>query len=736
MQLEAEQIFGLVDKLLFQNIETGFCIAILKPPGKARDVVIKGVLHGISVGQKISATGVWVQNEKFGLQFQASSFQFSLPDDKVGIEKYLGSGFIKGIGKTLAARLVARFGEKTLEILDSNPNLISTVSGIGQAKASSICQAWQQQREISRIMVFLRLKDVPVWLASKIYSRYGDQSIQKVSDDPYSLADEIWGVGFKTADDLAVKLGLDPESPKRIKSAIVSILKEIMQSGDLYLPLETLIESSIQLLKFESSWKPKLEKFCFELVEAGKLCVIFDGQERLASLSFAHGAERGISSRICAINSTKSLMDLDLKKIFDDLAVNVNKFGFAEKFELSQAQVEATLTSLGSKISIITGGPGTGKTTLLKALCGVLRSNGVKFKVAAPTGRAAKRVSECAHVHALTLHRLLEYDPTVGKFKRNEENILPFDFIIVDEASMIDVFLANGLLKALSHKCCIVFLGDVDQLPPVGPGNFLTDLINSDQIKTIRLNNIFRQAAGSSIVLSAHAINNGNFPEKADQAGPSDFVFLKQPDSDNILSILSDIYFNVLPKHKINPKNWIVLGPMHKGAAGCQAMNAHLQSIINPASKSGAGILIFGQEFRVSDRVMQIKNNYDKNVFNGDIGYVKAVDIGNRALSVIFGDTEHLYKSGELDQLTLSYAISIHKSQGSEFEAVTIPIFTQHFVMLSRPLIYTAVTRAKKLCIVVGQTRAFAIAIKNAKTSNRRTFLADLLIGKTLQYCF
>ncbi len=734
MQLEGEQIFGLVDKLLFQNIETGFCIAILKPPGKTRDVVIKGVLHGISVGQKISATGVWVQNEKFGLQFQASSFQFSLPDDRAGIEKYLGSGFIKGIGKTLASRLVARFGEKTLEVLDSNPTLVSTVSGIGQAKAASICQAWKQQQEISRIMVFLRLKEVPVWLASKIYSRYGDQSIQKVSSDPYSLADEIWGVGFKTADDLAVKLGLNLESPKRIKSAIVSVLKEIMQSGDLYLPLQALIESSIQLLKFDLSWAQKIEKFCFELVENGKLCIIFDGQERIASLAFAHGAERGIANRIGAINSTKSSIKFDHKKIFDDLTVNIKKFGFSENFELSQAQVDAILTAFESKVCIITGGPGTGKTTLLKALCGVLKTNGIKFKVAAPTGRAAKRVAECAYVHALTLHRLLEYDPTIGKFGRNDQNILPFDFIIVDEASMIDVFLASGLLKALGHQCCIVFLGDVDQLPPVGPGNFLTDLINSGQIKTIRLNNIFRQASGSSIVLSAHAINSGNFPEYQSQAGLSDFVFLKQVDSDNILNVLSDIYFNVLPKHKINPKNWIVLGPMHKGAAGCQAMNAHLQAIINPVSKSGPGILIFGQEFRPFDRVMQIKNNYDKNVFNGDIGYVKAVDTGNRALSVVFGETEHLYKAGELDQLTLSYAISIHKSQGSEFEAVTIPIFTQHFVMLSRPLIYTAVTRAKKLCIVVGQTRAFAIAIKNAKTSNRKTYLADLLSGKVLKY--
>ncbi len=733
MQQENEQIFGLVDKLLFQNSETGFCIAVLRPHGNLKEIIVKGVLHGIAVGQKISATGKWVQSEKFGLQFQAESFQFSLPEDSVGIEKYLGSGFIKGIGKTLAARMVAKFGAKTLQILDSNPRLISTVSGIGQAKANAICHAWLQQREISRIMVFLRSKDVPVWLASKIYNRYGDQSIQKVNQDPYSLADEIWGVGFKTADDLAVKLGLDKESPQRIKSAIISTLKEAMQSGDLYLPLEKLLELSIAILKFDKSWTERIEKICFELIKVGKLSVICDGQERFVCLAFCHGTERGISSRIQAIKSTKSSVKFNLKNIFDDLTVKSSKFGFSEGFEFSAGQIEAILAALSSKICIITGGPGTGKTTLLKALCGILRASGAKFKVAAPTGRAAKRVSECANVHALTLHRLLEYDPSTGRFKRNDENILHADFVIVDESSMIDIFLAGGLLKAIGHQSNLIFLGDVDQLPPVGPGNFLKDLMGSEQVKTIKLNNIFRQAAGSSIVLSAHAINNGKFPENYNHSG-SDFMFSKQDDSSKILSILNDIYFNVLPKNKISPNNWIVLSPMHKGLAGCQTINGHLQNIINPVSKSGPGVFVFGQELRVGDRVMQVKNNYDKNIFNGDIGYIKAVDIANKAVSVVFSNVEHLYKSHELDQLTLSYAISIHKSQGSEFEAVTIPIFTEHFIMLNRQLIYTAVTRAKKLCIVVGQARAFAIAIKNAKSSNRKTFLTEILTGKQLEY--
>lgn len=730
---KTEKIFGLVDRFLFQNLETGFCIAVLKASGKNKDVILKGALPGIAVGQKVSATGQWVRHEKFGLQFQAESFQFSLPDDKNGIEKYLASGFVKGIGPALAGRLVARFGEKTLDVLDENPKLVATVPGIGAGRATAIAQAWQRQREVSRIMVFLRAKDVPVWLASKIYSRYGDRSIEKVTSDPYSLSEEIWGVGFKTADDLAVKLGLSPEDPKRIRSAVVAVLREAMQAGDLYLAVGKLLETATEFLGFDASWYEKIEEIAQELARDGKLYIITDDENRLACLSYAYGAERSIAKRVDQVKQTKSAVKFDLKKVFDNLSTGPEKLGFPKGFELSEVQIQAVLSALTEKFCVITGGPGTGKTTLLKALCAVLKTSGAKFKLAAPTGRAAKRVSESTRFHASTIHRLLEYDPSVGKFKRNEQETLDADFLIVDEASMIDVFLANGLLKAVKHHCSIVLLGDVDQLPSVGPGNFLGDLINSEQIKTIRLNDIFRQAAGSGIVRAAHVINHGKFPTSS-EVSASDFAMVKQAGPDNLRAVLEKIYTQVLPKHKINPENWIVLGPMHRGMAGCQAINSHLQEMMNPKEKSGEGIFSLGQELRVGDRVMQIRNNYDKNVFNGDMGRVKALDKGNRALSAVFGSKEVLYKTHELDQLTLAYAVSIHKSQGSEFDAVTIPIFTQHFVMLSRPLIYTAITRAKKLCLLIGQPRALAIAIKNEKSSQRTTFLKELLAGKVLDF--
>ncbi len=723
-----EKILGLVNKILFQNLETSFCIAIVKLKGK--EAVVKGVMPGILVGQTISAAGVWTNHQKFGAQFQAESFEFALPNDERSIEKYLASGFVKGIGPALAARLVKSFGKQTFDVLDKSPEQVMRVPGIGQAKAEAIVRGWASQREISRIMLFLRTQNIPVWLANKIYHKYGDKSLHKITSDPYSLSDEIMGVGFKTADQLAIKLGLGVYDPKRLASALICALKEAMRAGDLYFEFDQLITKGLELLALETSFRELLVEALGELIEGKKVLLFCHAEKKMVCLPVALGAERGIARRIQALQQVKSAIDLDLKDTFDLLSTKPEKLGFRVGFEFSDEQKKAILTALQSKVSVITGGPGTGKTTLLRAVCAILKSKHVKFKIATPTGRAAKRVTESSRFLASTIHRLLEYDPTIGKFKRNEELTLDIDFLIVDEASMIDVFLGIGLLKSVKHSCQLLFLGDVDQLPSVGPGNFLADLIESDKVTTVWLKSIFRQAEGSAIVRSAHAVNAGQMPQPA--IGEfSDFLFFKQDEPEEMAQILSRIVHQVLPKYKIRPENWIVLSPMHRGAAGCQALNFCLQNLLNPKTATQACIINFGQEFRSGDRVMQIKNNYDKNIFNGDIGVVAAVDSGNKALAVNFGEQKKvLYKNFELDQLTLAYAVSIHKSQGSEFDAVTIPVFTQHFMMLSKKLVYTAITRAKKLCILAGQPKALAIAIKNQKSVQRVTFLRDILAGK------
>ena len=618
--------------------------------------------------------------------------------------------------------MVEKFGERTLEIIDKESGRLFEVGGMGEKRVNLIIVAWREQKEISRVMVFLKEKGISTDFAVKIFKTYGQQSIAKMQENPYCLADDIWGVGFKTADKVALKIGFEKDSLPRIKSGILYLINEATSNGHLYVELEDLKSKVISTLQLENECGPSLIKEALgELYRKEKIKLISKDEKHYLTLPQFYFSERGIANKLLKLQLKN---DRDYKFDFDQIYEDVRK---ADSFgiQLNEEQQKGVLSCLQSKITIITGGPGTGKTTLIKKLLEVLEKRRISFRLAAPTGRAAKRMFEGTKRSSETLHRLLEFSPTTMGFIKNEENVLPVDFLIVDEASMIDVFLMHSILRALRQNAHLVLIGDVDQLPSVGAGNVLGDLIASGKVDVVFLKQIFRQAEDSMIIVNAHKVNRGEFPTTALQGSRNDFRFIKEDDPANVFVLLRRIYANLLVKYGISSSESIVLCPMNRGIVGTQRLNQELQSILNPTQEKE--LMRFGQIYRVGDRVMQIRNNYDKFVFNGDIGNLVDIDQTDKVLKVRFGGRLLEYDFSELNELVLSYAVSIHKSQGSEFDAVIIPIFIQHFIMLQRNLIYTAITRAKKLCIFIGQVRAIAIGIKNDKGVDRLTFLKEFL---------
>ncbi len=719
-----EELTGTVDRFLFQSEDTGFVVLVLQTK-KSQTITVRGNLPGVSAGQQVTLQGAWVVHPKFGKQFEAQKCQACLPTSIIGLKKYLGSGLIKGIGPTYADKLVKKFGLDVLKIIEEAPHLLHRVDGIGPKRVEKITNAWQEQKEIANIMVFLQSKGISTVFATKIYKTYGQSAVSVINENPYRLADDIWGIGFKKADAVAQQLGFEHSSLKRITSGTLFALSQELSKGHLYCELDDLKEKIIQLLELDKeNTKQKMKMALHNLYDGGKIKLVspYNQEKHFVTLSQYYHSEKGVAEKIKKLVLRKTRLSLDLSKIYTKL--QAGKYG--NNILLNEEQHEGIMASLQNKVTVITGGPGTGKTTLIKTLLSILDEQHLRYKLAAPTGRAAKRIVEGTGRHAKTIHRLLEFDFSTFSFAHNEQNALQLDFLIVDEASMIDIFLAHALIKAVPLDAHIIFIGDVHQLPSVGSGNFLKDLISSNVIVSVKLINIFRQAKNSLIIVNAHKINNGEFPVSYLPDANRDYFFIKEDNPENIPLHLEKIYRKGLQKYNIQPNESVVLVPMHRGTAGTQKLNIDLQNIINP-EESGPNITFMGSTYKIGDRVMQLRNNYDKHVFNGDMGTIEQINIEDRTISVRYSERIVEYDRSDLNELVLAYAVSIHKSQGSEYSAAVVVLFTQHFTLLQRNLIYTAITRAKKLCIFIGQPKAIAMGVKNNKSFVRITFLKHFL---------
>ncbi|NLW28053.1 ATP-dependent RecD-like DNA helicase [Acetivibrio saccincola] len=707
-----EYISGVVERITFANEENGFCVIKIKSKGFSDLVTVVGNLASVNVGSILKLKGQWKMDSKYGRQFNAFDYREVVPATIAGIEKYLGSGLIKGIGPKYAKRIVRYFKEDTLRVIEEEPDKLINVEGIGKKRLEMIKKAWQEQKEIKNVMLFLQSHGVSTGYAVKIYKTYGDESINVVRDNPYRLADDIWGIGFKTADKIAQKLGFDKNSFERCRSGIAYVLNQLSNDGHCYATREQLISETVKMLEIEENL---VEGTLDKMIE-DKL-VIPDENNSIYLPPFYH-SEAGTAKRIREIVNAKCPLALsDLDKIIDDIQKEYN-------IVYDKVQIDAIKAAAASKFMVLTGGPGTGKTTTTLAIIKIFQKMGKTVLLAAPTGRAAKRMSETTGMEAKTIHRLLEYSPLEG-YQKNAENKLQCDVLIIDETSMVDIILMYNLLKAVKDETIVILVGDVDQLPSVGAGNVLKDIIDSGQVTFVRLTRIFRQALGSAIITNAHLINKGIKP-RLKCGKKSDFFFVEEEDPEKIPEVIKGLCTRRLPSYfNVDPVNDIqVLTPMQRGVAGAHNLNVVLQEALNP---SDVKIKYGGAVYRLNDKVMQIKNNYDKNVFNGDIGIITHIDLEDKTLIISFDENDVEYDQTELDQVVLAYATTVHKSQGSEYQIVVAPFTTQHYMMLQRNLLYTCVTRAKKAFVLVGTKKAVAIAVSNNKIQERNTMLSERL---------
>lgn len=715
---------GQIERITYTNEENGFTIAKLKVYGRPDLVTVVGNLMAPTPGEILKLTGEWANHPKYGEQFKIVQYKTTVPASVYGIQKYLGSGLIKGIGPVMAKRIVKEFGEQTLDIIEDHIDKLEQVAGIGRKRIKMIRKAWDDQKEIRNVMLFLQGHGVSSGYATKIFKQYGNRSIQVVKENPYRLATDIFGIGFVTADHIAERLGFDKNSELRAEAGILYVLHQLADEGNVYYPYEPLLNKCKEILGVEGGIIVK----AVDAIAIDRKIVIQKINEatgelkenRGVYLAKFHVTETGIARQIKALlKAPKSIRSFDSNKAASWVQERLS-------IDLAENQVQALRSAAENKVLVITGGPGTGKTTIINALLKIFSGLKVRIMLAAPTGRAAKRMSEATGYEAKTIHRLLEYSIQKGGFQKDDEQPLDCDLIIVDEASMIDTILMYYLLKAIPLKATFILVGDVNQLPSVGAGNVLRDIIASDVIPVVRLNEIFRQAKESQIIVNAHKINNGILPSFTPSGPGDDFYFIEQEDPEDVLRIILELVSDRVPRRfGFDPVDDIqVLSPMHKGTVGAGNLNLELQRRLNPCQE---GVTRGNRAFRTGDKVMQIKNNYDKEVFNGDIGRIARVDPEMREVDISFDGRNVPYDFTDLDEIVLAYAVSVHKSQGSEYPAVIIPILTQHYMLLQRNLIYTAVTRGRKLVIVIGTKKALAIGVKNDKTRKRYTFLEQRL---------
>lgn len=705
----------VVERITYQNPENGYSVMRVKVKGYDELVTLVGNLLEVPAGSVLLCEGDWKVDKRYGSQFVAQTWEEVMPATLYGIEKYLGSGLVKGIGPKFARLIVSRFGLDTIEIIETDIKRLYEVPGIGQKRVEKIAESWEKQKDIKNVMLFLQGYGVSTAYAAKIYRQYGKESIDTVKTNPYKLADDIWGIGFKTADTIASKMGYEKNDLRRLKSGVTYTLSHMAEEGNVYAEEDQLVKSAIELLDADEA---PVRQAISEMLQSEDL--IADA-EAIYMPPFYY-AEVGTANRL---NKLLDCVEGSLFNIIPDISVISKQTGV----EYDEVQAEAIREAVSSKVMVLTGGPGTGKTTTTQGIIAALKAMGLRILLAAPTGRAAKRMSEATGMEAKTIHRLLEYNPKDG-YKRNDDNPLEGDALIVDECSMIDLLLMNNLMKAIPAGMRLVLVGDIDQLPSVGAGNVLRDIIDSKRIPVIRLTRIFRQAQESRIVMSAHAINKGVFPDTSN-GKHTDFFFIQQDDPEQAVDTIVKLVKERLPNAYKRPTSDIqVLTSMQRGVVGAANLNMALQTVLNPGQVS---LNRSGYSFRQGDRVMQLRNNYDKEVFNGDLGYIERVDMEDRTLFVCFDGRTVEYDVSELDELTLAYATTIHKSQGSEYPIVVMPVLMTHYVMLQRNLIYTGITRAKKICVLVGTKKALSFAIRNLSVLKRNTKLKERLNALEVQ---
>ena len=745
-----QRIRCVVERITYQNPENGYSVMKCKVKDYSELVTVIGNLLDVNVGSVLLVQGNWKIDTKYGRQFMAESWEETLPATVYGMEKYLGSGLIKGVGPKFAQRIVKKFGVDSFTVIEDNIELLREVEGIGNKRIRMIAESWQKQKEIKNIMLFLQGHQVSTSYAAKIFKQYGNDSINVMKENPYRLADDIWGIGFKTADQIAMKLGFGKESFVRLRSGLMYTLSELSNDGHVYAERQQLIERATELLEASGEL---IENTLDDMIKKEELIL-----ENVFSKTDADGnnitpiylppfyyAEVGVAAKLRKLYDSPAgdklytrLTEARKKTGNNELSVDVGAIEKITGMTYDDIQADAIRKAATAKVMILTGGPGTGKTTTTHGIISAYKAYGLKILLAAPTGRAAKRMTETTGMEAKTIHRLLEFKPPEG-YQKNEENPLDGDVLIIDECSMIDIILMNSLLKAIPATMRLIMVGDIDQLPSVGAGNVLRDMIDSMAFPVVRLTRIFRQAQTSRIVMNAHRINEGKMPDISNGKG-TDFFFMENEDAEAVAGEIVKLVQQNLPKYyHVEPSQIQVLTPMQRGVVGAANLNLALQEALNPVEEEifmrGRGKVMMpkpclrrsGYCFRAQDKVMQIKNNYDKEVFNGDIGIIESVDDTDRTLLVNFDGKSVEYDVTELDELVHAYATTIHKAQGSEYPIVVMPVLMNHYVMLQRNLIYTGITRAKKILVLVGTKKALSYAVRNVTVSKRNTMLKERL---------